>query len=129
MAVDEHLMIVSDTLLNMTSSEDQIAFVFAHEASHVTLNHHMADSASQKFLELEADRSAVEQLRKNGYDPLQAHNLLLALHRHYPTSAHYPSIPERLAALYSNHQPSIQPVRRDLQYSNLRKWLDLIIVH
>ncbi len=126
LAVDEHLMIISDTLLKLTNSEDQLAFILAHEASHISLDHHMAQSTSQRVLELEADRLAVQKLWRAGYDPLQVHNLLLALYRDYPMSAHYPSIPDRLTALHKNHQQPMGSIREYRQYNYLRRWLDSI---
>lgn len=73
-------VVISRGLLASTSSEDEVAFVIAHEVSHIIARDQdrmgsvaelmgFSDPTSLQLGEIKADSSAVAFMKKAGYDP------------------------------------------------------------
>lgn len=67
----DHTIFLSVGLLRMLNTEDELAFVLAHELAHKILNHSdLLDSNTR--LEIEADNLALKIVNDAGYNPLYA---------------------------------------------------------
>lgn len=109
-------IIISSGLLDALGSDDELAFVLAHELSHATLGHHSSaltgrsGYSAREFItsatqnEIEADQSALAMLSSSGFNPLAPRKLLQrisvqGLARGLPVRDIYPSLAPRIAAL------------------------------
>jgi hypothetical protein len=110
--VDATRVLLSCGMVNLTTSEDELAFVLAHEASHLLLEHHTS-LESTRNVELAADRSAIKIVYDNGYSTLPSRHILTRLYTSNANNTFYPSIPERLYQLEAFNQigsnKTIQP--------------------
>jgi hypothetical protein len=73
----------SAAIIKDASSDDEVAFILAHELGHATLRHDewMRDNPDEpgEFLEADADNFALELLAQSGYDPFAAVDAVISL--------------------------------------------------
>lgn len=116
-----HIFLTAKLVALFASDADALAFVLAHEMSHVTCGH-AADKARLQFLgrwianglvqqlferaysrdqEFEADAAAVHLMRRVGFEPCGARRLLTALDHGEPAGwlSTHPPTAERIAKL------------------------------
>lgn len=101
--LDKHLFVLSSGLLELARSEDELAFILAHELGHAVLKHRHADQTSMQSQidrELAADRFAVRLLKDAGFKAAGACRLLAELDSHEdPRESSHPSLKIRLETL------------------------------
>jgi Zn-dependent protease with chaperone function len=108
-------VVVTTQLLEAVRNPSELAFVVAHELSHLALRHtRPGDSES----ELQADRLALNLVRRAGFDPCAALTVLIRLGTPYASSLQ--SLAPRTVALERDHGsqcagiPLITPYKSDL---------------
>jgi predicted Zn-dependent protease len=93
---------VTEGMLRFVQNEEELAFVIAHEMSHVALGHFggVMSYTGRTQLEYEADEKAIEIMAAAGYDVSQAPDILRRMSRKYRGSdrmaASHPSFDKRL---------------------------------
>ena len=127
-----HIILISKGLVKVLNSEAQLAFVLAHEMSHVLLGHEKdtPENTSKERdyhtseLELEADAFAVVILISAGYDPREAVNALTrsyqAMDQRFAEHSGYPDLDARRSIIIekikeTNWRPPGTVDRRDFQ--------------
>lgn len=109
-------ILLSKPLIASLQTEAELAFVVAHELSHLVLGHRTSDAGNPKIqpeLERAADSYALGLIAVAGYDPRVASNALLRAAPHgaltmskADMSKAYPSLQERVQALQAQLEQS-----------------------
>lgn len=94
---------ISGTMYQFAASDDELAFIIAHELAHNLLPEaaRATDGSGQRLAELAADRSAIRMMACAGYDTRVVVPLMERLHRRNRLSwldGSHPAWPRRLAA-------------------------------
>lgn len=114
---EANTIVLSDGLMNVVKSDDELAFVIAHELAHIALHHNRPSNHRSHALigsgstlqglirrEIAADRFALSILRSSGFEPDVGLSLLERLSSFgwesgRPLGTRYPSLGARVAAL------------------------------
>jgi len=109
MAIFPNTLVISDSLIRLTDSEAEFAFVIAHEMAHHFLKHSHETSLSpslQQQYELQADELALSILVNAGWNPLASLDAIKRFSHLFPYTeatfsdkSHYPSVNERLSQI------------------------------
>ena len=105
---------ITTGMIRFASSDDELAFVIAHELGHVALGHTSGGirGRSRHELELEADRIAVRLLDKAGFSKHAGSRILARMGRSFPrleAQAHetHPSFSNRASRLTPTYQATV----------------------
>ncbi len=98
MAMPGRDMVVTQTMVDYTQSDDELAFIIAHE-----LAHPMLGGTSSRGVELAADALGIELVILAGYDPQGGISLLERLGSEFEWAnvGFYPSFAERVRIIES----------------------------
>ena len=91
-------MVVTQTMVDYTQSDDELAFIIAHELAHLMLG-----TQSTRGVELAADALGIELVILAGYDPQGGISLLTRLGSEFEWAnvGFYPSFAERVRIIES----------------------------
>ena len=109
---------VSLALIRLMGSEEELAFVLAHEAAHGIAGHHAAvgirhlragfhlGQTDGRRMELEADAIGALLAARSGYDPMAGAALLSRIHgdKDDPSDHSHPSVADRLRVIERSWQ-------------------------
>lgn len=92
---DSREVVITAPALDIVENSSELAFILAHELSHIALGHLRPGSASD---ELQADRLALTLVRRAGFDPCAS--LVVLARFGIPYAASLESLAPRLKALH-----------------------------
>ena len=109
---------ISRAMLRLASDDSELAFVIAHEFSHILLHHSFSfgmDSEMRRRQEFEADYFGIYVVARAGYDLDKASRFIVRLARAMPgidgSNPDYPSSTERYAEL----DRAVSEIKRKMQ--------------
>jgi predicted Zn-dependent protease len=98
--MDAQRVVISCGMIGKIHQNSDLAFILAHEAGHLHLQHYIDKNLNLETTELEADQYAINSLIKHGYDLKDLYKLILKL-QHSASHMHhrYPNALQRITQL------------------------------